>query len=79
MTDYQTLRKHETEFGNHSFVEISRMLARNPDETTDKGSEFITIKRGYLDETGRRRIKNSVTLPNDPALVGFVSESLRKV
>jgi hypothetical protein len=75
MTEFETIEKHETEFGNNDFVQVARKIARDDDSTT----EFIALTRGYLDAQGSRRYKTNLTLPPDGELLDFVEESLAKV
>ncbi len=75
MTTFETIEKHETEFGNNNFVQVARKIARNDDSST----EFIALTRGYLDSQGSRRYKTNLTLPPESELLEFVKDSLDKV
>lgn len=77
MTTFETIEKHETEFGNNNFVQVARKVAQNEDD--DSSTEFIALTRGYLDAQGSRRYKTNLTLPPEPELVGFVKEALQDV
>ena len=75
MTTFETIEKHETEYGANNFVQIARKVAKDDNGST----EFIAITRGYLDGQGARRYKTNLTLPTDPDILSFVASSLGKV
>lgn len=76
MTTFETIEKHETEFGNNNFIQVARKIAQGED---DSSTEFIALTRGYLDAQGSRRYKTNLTLPPEPELLGFVKEALDDV
>lgn len=75
MTTFETIEKHETEFGNNDFLQVARKVAKSEESST----EFIAVTRGYLDSQGSRRYKTNLTIPPDPDLVEFVQEALSSV
>lgn len=75
MTTFETIEKHETEFGNNNFVQIARKVARSDESST----EFIALTRGYLDGQGARRYKTNLTLPPESDLLEFITDALDKV
>lgn len=75
MTTFETLEKHETEYGNNNFLQVARKVAKDDNGST----EFIAVTRGYMDNQGSRRYKTNLTLPTDPDIVNFVAEALGKV
>jgi hypothetical protein len=77
MTTFETIEKHETEFGNNNFVQVARKIAKGEDD--DSSAEFISLTRGYLDAQGSRRYKTNLSLPPEPDLVGFVKDALEDV
>ncbi|PSG97392.1 hypothetical protein BRD56_05580 [Thermoplasmatales archaeon SW_10_69_26] len=77
MTTFETIEKHETEFGNNNFVQVARKIAKGEDD--DSSTEFISLTRGYLDAQGSRRYKTNLSLPPEPDLVGFVKDALEDV
>jgi hypothetical protein len=77
MTTFETIEKHETEFGNNNFVQVARKIAKGEDD--DTSTEFISLTRGYLDAQGSRRYKTNLSLPPEPDLVGFVKDALEDV
>lgn len=75
MTTFETIEKHETEFGNNDFIQVARKVAKSDDSST----EFIALTRGYLDAQGARRYKTNLTIPPDSDLIEFVQDSLAAV
>lgn len=75
MTTFETIEKHETEFGSNNFLEVARKVAKSEDSST----EFIALTRGYLDSQGSRRYKTNLTIPPEPEIIGFVREALSKL
>ncbi len=72
MTTFETISKHEREYGNNNFIQVARKVARD-----DHGETyFIAVTRGYLDSQGSRRYKTNLTLPDDPEIVAWVSDHL---
>lgn len=76
MTTFETIEKHETEFGNNNFVQVARKIAKGDD---DSSTEFISLTRGYLDAQGSRRYKTNLSLPPEPELVSFVQDALEDI
>jgi hypothetical protein len=77
MTTFETIEKHETEFGNNNFVQVARKIAKG--EEDDTSTEFISLTRGYLDAQGSRRYKTNLSLPPEPELLGFVKDAIEDV
>ena len=77
MTTFETIEKHETEFGNNNFVQVARKIAKG--EEDDTSTEFISLTRGYLDAQGSRRYKTNLSLPPEPDLLGFVKDAIEDV
>ncbi len=75
MTTFETIEKHETEFGNNDFLQVARKVAKGEESST----EFISVTRGYLDSQGSRRYKTNLSIPPDEELIEFVREALASV
>jgi hypothetical protein len=63
VTVFDTIESVETEFGDNNFLEIARKVSRSEDG--ERGVEFISITRGYIDAQGARRYKMNLTVSPD--------------
>lgn len=73
--EFETVSSEKITFGKTNFIEIARKRAVSKDGTT----EFISISRGYTLRDGSERYKKSMTIPDDPAIKGFLIEQLGKI
>jgi len=71
--EFQTIKSEELAFGKNNFLEIARKKA-----ISERGeNEFVSISRGFVNQTGEKRFKTSVSMPLD--LVEKAVEALKKV
>jgi hypothetical protein len=77
VTVFETIESVETEFGDNNFLEIARKVSRPEDG--ERGVEFISITRGYIDAQDSRRYKTNLTVPPEPELVAFLARGLESV
>lgn len=70
MTTFETIAKHEHEYGSNSFLFVARKVAKSSDGST----EFIALTQGYLDTQGARRYKGNLTIPPRSGLTTFLAD-----
>ncbi len=75
MVKFETIKSEEIKFGNANFLEIARKKAI----AEDGESEFISLSRGFVTQSGEKRYRKSFTIPLNDEVIDFVAKNLKKI
>lgn len=75
MATFELVRERTRTFGQGSYLEVSRKRLVEAGEAT----EFLLVTRGFLAADGGKRWTRFVTIPDDPAVRGWLVEALRDI
>ncbi|MFC2142932.1 hypothetical protein ACFLQN_00875 [Candidatus Aenigmatarchaeota archaeon] len=75
MVKFETIKSDEVKFGANNFLEIARKKA----VTDDGENEFISVSRGFVDNTGARRYRKSISVPLVTEVIDFVSGKVKEM
>ena len=75
MVTFETLVAEQVPFGNNNFIEVARKKAVDG----ERENTFISISRGFFNQTGEKRYRQNVTVPLDPQVIDFIATKLREV
>ncbi|MBU5688804.1 MAG: hypothetical protein KQA41_01060 [Candidatus Aenigmarchaeota archaeon] len=75
MVEYKTVKSQDVGFGKNNFIEIARKKAVTPEGET----EFISVSRGFVSNSGQRRYKQSVTIPNSKEVVEGIIKAMKEL
>ncbi len=71
MTEYETLKRDEIEFGENEFIEVARKKAIGGEGEED----IVSLSRGFYDGDDRR-YRSSLSLPAEDDVIAFVRDIL---
>ncbi|MBU3896816.1 MAG: hypothetical protein KJ697_02690 [Nanoarchaeota archaeon] len=75
MVEFETKEVKEIKFGNNKFLEVALKTAK-----TDEGqSDFVSISKGFMTQTGEKRFKNSLGFPAESEIRDRLVEALQGI
>jgi len=73
--EFQTVKAEVVKFGRNSFIEVARKIAKTPEGE----NEFVSISKGFFQEDGSQRFRDSLSLPKEPEVLAEIAEKIKNI